>query len=149
MEELRGPTEAHILQGPHRDLHPETPPGFFPLRLQLEPVGLAIEVHRAEAVIGRHSHADVRLALPDISRRHCRLVFENQQWRMLDLESLNGVFVNGERMAEANLYDGDRLQLGQFTFLVEYASPTAQPADPKKEVLKSIAEAMKEQKWAS
>src|SRR5207302_3068317 len=73
MEEVRGPTEAHLLHGPHRNVDPEVPAGFAPLHLMLEPAGLWIEVHRPEAIVGRHSSADVRLALPDISRRHCRL----------------------------------------------------------------------------
>ena len=113
--------------------------------------GLWIEVRRPDVIIGRHSQAEIRLAVPDISRRHCRLVFENQQWGVRDLNSLNGVYVNGERMHEAALYDGDHLQLGAFTFLVEYAVPSAMPRDDnmRVEVLRSIAEAMKEQKWAS
>jgi pSer/pThr/pTyr-binding forkhead associated (FHA) protein len=99
----------------------DKPFGFIPLRLVLEPVDLNIEVNQPEVIVGRHSHAEVRLALPDISRRHCRLVFEEQQWRVYDLDSLNGVFVNGERMQEATLYDGDHLQLGTFIFRIEHA----------------------------
>jgi pSer/pThr/pTyr-binding forkhead associated (FHA) protein len=98
----------------------DKPAGFRPLGLLLEPVGLRIEVVKPVAVIGRHSQAEVRLALPDISRRHCQLVFENREWRIYDLDSLNGVFVNGERMQEATLYDGDHLQLGTFIFRIEH-----------------------------
>jgi pSer/pThr/pTyr-binding forkhead associated (FHA) protein len=149
MEEVHGPTEAHPLQGPHRD--PELPAGFSPLRLMLEPNGVCFDVQRPEAIVGRHSSAEVRLALPDISRRHCRVVFENQQWRVYDLNSLNGVFVNGERMEEATLYDGDRLQVGECTFVVNHNVPVAVANDDNLPVdmLQSIAEVMKEQKWAS
>ncbi len=98
----------------------DKPMGFSPLRLLLEPVGLSIDVVQPEVIVGRHSQAEVRFALPDISRRHCRLVFEEQQWRVYDLDSLNGVFVNGERMQEATLYDGDHLQLGAFVFRIEH-----------------------------
>ncbi len=96
--------------------------GFVPLRLVVQPTGVVLEVRRPDVVLGRHSEADVRLPLPDISRRHCRLRFDDGQWRIFDLESSNGVFINGERMQEANLYDGDRLQLGMCTCLVEYES---------------------------
>jgi len=119
MENVRGLTEGHPLQRPHRDLDQQLPSGFVPLILQAEPVGPRIEVHRPEVIVGRHSEAEVRLALPDISRRHCRLVFEGQEWRVYDLNSLNGIFINGERMQEATLYHGDHLQLGTFSFLVE------------------------------
>jgi pSer/pThr/pTyr-binding forkhead associated (FHA) protein len=151
MEEAQGLTEGHPLQGPHRDRGPHMPAGFAPLRLLLEPVGIAIEVHRPEAIIGRHSAAEIRLALPDISRRHCRLFFENQQWRVADLNSLNGVFVNGERMQEATLYHGDHLQIGTFNFLVEHqiASATRRDDKPRVEILHNIVDAIKEQKWAS
>jgi pSer/pThr/pTyr-binding forkhead associated (FHA) protein len=123
----------------------------MPLHLVLEPVGPRIEVHRPDVIVGRHSEADVRLGLPDISRRHCRLVFEDQHWRVYDLSSLNGVHVNGDRMQEATLYHGDQLRLGTCAFIVEYAAPSADAGDdvPHGKVIQSLAEAMKEQKRAS
>ncbi len=146
MEETLEPSAGHPLQGPHWDMSPELPAGFVPLRLIMEPLGLRIEVSKPDVVVGRHSQADVRLALLDISRRHCRLFFTEGQWRISDLASLNGVFVNGQRIQETTLYSGDHLQLGKFTFLVEHAAPVpAPPADnPKAAVLKSIVEVMKE-----
>jgi pSer/pThr/pTyr-binding forkhead associated (FHA) protein len=156
MEDTRGPSALDALEGPHLNLCPEVPAGFMPLHLVLEPIGPRIEVHRPDVTVGRHSEAEVRLGLPDISRRHCRLVFENQHWRVIDLNSLNGVFVNGERMQEATLYHGDQLQLGTCTFVIEYAAPAAVSRNegipeesPRGEVLQSIAEAIKEQKRAS
>ena len=150
MEDVRLASDRHSLQGPHGDGHPEAPAGFVPLRLVFEPAELRVEVHEADVIVGRHSEAYVRLALPDISRRHCRLAFANQQWRVFDLGSLNGVFVNGERMQEAALYHGDRLQLGTVDFLVEYVAPAAAPRveSGRVEVLQNIAEAMKERKGA-
>ena len=161
MEDVCVSTDGHLPQGPHREMDPEVPAGFVALRLFPHPAlpqrrgrvgrGLPIDVERPDVIVGRHSEADVRLALPDISRRHCRLVFENQHWRVYDLNSLNGVFVNGEHMQEATLHHGDQLQLGNFTFLIEYAVPTAIPHDNEhqEEVLQKIAEVMKEQKRAS
>ena len=119
MDEIHETTDGHPLQGPHHELLSERSPDPSSLCLVLEPIGLRIEVNRPEVIIGRHSQAEVRLALPDISRRHCRVYLENQQWRVADLNSMNGVFVNGERMQEANLYDGDQLQLGSVVFHVE------------------------------
>jgi hypothetical protein len=143
MEDRHEPTKGHPLQGPHRDLRPV---GFQPLYLVMDSLGLRIEVQRPEVIIGRHSQAEVRLATPEISRRHCRLVFEQQQWRVYDLESLNGVFVNGERMQEATLHQGDQLQLGGFVFQIEHAEvgTAAQDENPREDVLESIAAIMKE-----
>lgn len=111
---------AHPLQGPHQDT---LPPGFAPLQLLLLPGGLRIDLSRPDMMLGRHSAADIRLALPDVSRRHCRFVFQHGAWKVIDLNSLNGVFVNDERMQEAVLYEGDRVRIGSFTFQVHMESP--------------------------
>jgi pSer/pThr/pTyr-binding forkhead associated (FHA) protein len=92
---------------------------FVPLRLVLEPGGAAVEVTRPVLLIGRHSEADLRLPLPDVSRRHCRLELVEGCWQVVDLHSLNGIFVNGEQVLQAPLAAGDRLKIGGFTFLVE------------------------------
>lgn len=149
MDELHGPSHGHGLQGPHRDLRlAETTasqlPEVAPLTLILDPSGVRIEIKRAEAVIGRHSEADVRLAFLEVSRRHCRLHYAEGCWRVTDLQSTNGIFVNGQRLHEATLYPGDRLQIGTFQFLVSY-----ELAAPRHEVLERIAEAIDEQRWAS
>jgi pSer/pThr/pTyr-binding forkhead associated (FHA) protein len=113
------PAEAHgpppCAPGPDTDL----PEGFTPLRLLLQPGGLCVELARPDMLFGRHSAADVRLALPDVSRRHCRFVFRDGHWAVVDLDSLNGTHVNGERLAEAVLCHGDTVRIGSFTFAVD------------------------------
>ena len=106
------PDVAHGLQGPHDKVAT-----FTPLRLRL-PDGAPLEVKRSRAVLGRHSEADVRLAFADVSRRHCLVAFEMGQWRVYDLDSLNGVYVNDERIVEAALYAGDVLRLGDVPLTV-------------------------------
>ena len=118
---------AHTLQGPHKD---PTPTGFVPLHLLLLPGGLCLELTRPDMLIGRHSSADIRLDLADVSRRHCRLVYQHGSWKVIDLNSLNGVFVNGERMHEAVLYEGDQVRLGSFTFQVHMEVPQRNAARP-------------------
>ncbi len=99
------------------------PENFKPLRLVLEPGGMCLEIHKAEMVIGRHTNSDIRLSFPDISRRHCRLCFTDGYWEVLDLNSLNGVHVNGEKLKESVLLDGDILRIGDLTFKVEIDAP--------------------------
>jgi pSer/pThr/pTyr-binding forkhead associated (FHA) protein len=102
------------------DLPPvELPPDFVPLRLLLQPSGLSVDFNQPDMVVGRHSAADVRLSLPDVSRRHCRFLFGDGAWRVFDLNSLNGVYVNGERLQEATVANGDRIRIGSLTFEVE------------------------------
>src|SRR5207247_5317592 len=82
------------LQGPRyaRPLPCEEPSSaFIPLKLTLHPSGPVLELTRPDMVMGRHSEADVRLPLPDVSRRHCRFVFTNSAWQVLVLDSLYAV----------------------------------------------------------
>jgi predicted component of type VI protein secretion system len=150
MDDRRQPAEGEgpPLQGPHwhRNLVIEPSPVFVPLRLVLQPGGLAVELTRPDMLVGRHSDADVRLQLPDVSRRHCRFVFTNSRWQVFDLNSLNGLFVNGERVQQAVLRDGDLLQIGGCLFAVDLplGRPTHTEHGPRspRQVLGSIADAL-------
>lgn len=99
------------------------PDDFVPLRLALVPGGMAVEMTKVEVVLGRHSSSDVRLALPDVSRRHCRFIYVDASWHVIDLNSLNGTFVNGQRVQQITLKHGDRLRIGGFTFEVSLSNP--------------------------
>jgi pSer/pThr/pTyr-binding forkhead associated (FHA) protein len=120
--------------GPRLASEPEVemPPDFVTLRLLLQPGGLCVELNKPEMLVGRHSTAEVRLSLPDISRRHCRFVFGDGCWRVFDLNSLNGIYVNGERLHDATLFHGDRVRIGSLTFAVDISRDDAtEPAHPK------------------
>jgi pSer/pThr/pTyr-binding forkhead associated (FHA) protein len=73
-------------------------------------------------LIGRHSEADLRLPLPDVSRHHCRFMFADGAWQVVDLDSLNGVIVNGQRVKRATLQHRDSVVIGSFRFEVELSS---------------------------
>lgn len=154
MDEPRKPPEPGSLplQGPHWHRAPEgeRPPAFQPLRLLLPRMDYRIEITRPVMVLGRHTDSDVRLPLPDVSRHHCRFVFQGGTWEVIDLNSLNGVYVNGHRVKRAALHSHDVLGLGGLSFQVELgeAAPTVHvPAeDPRntEEILQSIANALPE-----
>jgi pSer/pThr/pTyr-binding forkhead associated (FHA) protein len=80
---------------------------------------MVVACTQASVLIGRHSTADVRLPLPEVSRRHCRLIFADGRWQLFDLNSLNGVFLNGEKVQQAILRHRDELRIGGFTFSVD------------------------------
>jgi pSer/pThr/pTyr-binding forkhead associated (FHA) protein len=131
MDETRQPHDADGLAGPGPNWRiapaAELPPDFFPLRLVLQPSGAIIELTRPDVVVGRHSTADVRLPLPDVSRRHCRCLFSDGRWHALDLHSLNGLWVNGEPVPQAVLNQGDVLGIGGFTFTVDLSARQTDP----------------------
>jgi pSer/pThr/pTyr-binding forkhead associated (FHA) protein len=64
--------------------------------------------------IGRSLSADLRFEDPTVSRRHAVLVAEEEGVRVLDDRSLNGVFVNGERVVSHVLADGDEIVIGRY-----------------------------------
>ena len=130
----------HALRGPHYAL----PAGFVPLRLRVLPAGTAVVVTCLQALVGRHTAAAVRLADPEVSRSHCWLHFHHGQWRLTDLGSTNGVFVNGERRAEVVLYDGDVVRLGGVTLAIDGATPVLvhQAENSVHDVIRRIAESL-------
>lgn len=73
--------------------HPLTPPGLS---------------------IGRGTDADLRINDPGVSRLHARIVVgaTPQQLRVEDLGSTNGIVVDGQRVREAPLAQGSRIEIG-------------------------------------
>jgi pSer/pThr/pTyr-binding forkhead associated (FHA) protein len=131
MDDPRSATGADglpVCPAPSEDL----PADFVPLRLVLHPGGASVELNRPEMLLGRHSEADIRLPLPDVSRRHCRFVFRDGCWHIYDLKSLNGTFINDHPVDEALVCHGDRLRVGGFTFSVDLGqgSPTGPTLAP-------------------
>jgi FHA domain/Zinc-ribbon containing domain len=64
--------------------------------------------------VGRSLAADIRFDDPTVSRRHALLVRQPDGVRVLDDRSLNGVFVNGERVEWRMLEDGDEIVVGRY-----------------------------------
>jgi len=64
--------------------------------------------------IGRSLSADVRFDDPTVSRRHALVHRDGDKGRVLDDRSLNGVFINGDRVDWHELEDGDEIAVGRF-----------------------------------
>jgi pSer/pThr/pTyr-binding forkhead associated (FHA) protein len=82
--------------------------------------------------IGRSLAADIRFDDATVSRRHALVVSQAEGVRVLDDRSLNGVYVNGERVEWAPLTDGDEISIGRHSiFFLDTAtvgSPSPQAA---------------------
>src|SRR5256886_9592677 len=65
--------------------------------------------------VGRSLAADVRFDDPTVSRRHALIVRQPDGVRVLDDRSLNGVFVNGDRVEGQALKDGDEIVVGRYS----------------------------------
>lgn len=67
-------------------------------------------------VIGRASECDISLAAAHLSRRHAQLQIIDGMLFVKDLDSANGTFLNGKRVAEARVKRGDELRFDALTF---------------------------------
>ncbi|MBZ4418223.1 FHA domain-containing protein [Myxococcus sp. RHSTA-1-4] len=65
-----------------------------------------------QVVIGRSSELDMVLVEDMVSRKHAKIVFSDGKITIEDLGSTNGTFVNGEKVKQARLKEGDRILIG-------------------------------------
>jgi len=63
-------------------------------------------------VVGRTEENDININHRSISRHHARITFENNRHTILDLQSANGVRINGEEYGKVELRPGDMIDLG-------------------------------------
>jgi diguanylate cyclase (GGDEF)-like protein len=75
-------------------------------------LGQCVQVHEVPVVIGRAPEADFRIDHASVSRLHCSVWQEVLGAAVRDLDSKNGVRVNGQPVRRAELRDGDYLTLG-------------------------------------
>ncbi len=83
--------------------------------LEVQGPGESLLIPLGEGVlhIGRGLNADLRLDEKSVSRRHAMLVHRPAGARLLDDRSSNGTFVNGRRVVQADLKNGDVVVLGR------------------------------------
>src|SRR5215203_6038755 len=83
--------------------------------------------------VGRATGADFIVDAALVSRVHCRLTaLPDGQLEVRDLESTNGTFVNGQRIEQAHLSDGDRLQVGRLELVVTRDVPSPEDESESK-----------------
>jgi pSer/pThr/pTyr-binding forkhead associated (FHA) protein len=70
------------------------------------------DLSREETVIGRSDEADITVASELISRKHASFRKVGPQVRFIDLDSSNGVYLNGAKAHSALLHEADTIQLG-------------------------------------
>jgi hypothetical protein len=77
------------------------------------------EIRKRRTVIGRSKDCDIQLADPNISRRHAELRQEGTAYWIVDLDSTNGIEINGHRVKRAKLDEGDTVTLGASDLVFE------------------------------
>ncbi len=84
------------------------------LRLDGAPT-LRHELDGDRILLGRHEWNDLRLDHASVSRHHALVMRVEDRWMIVDLNSTNGIRVNGRRIKVAGLASGDRVEIGEFS----------------------------------
>ena len=74
--------------------------------------GTKHELDEGTATIGRSKDCDIQVPDPNVSRKHAEIRQEGAAYWIVDLDSTNGMEVNGRRQKRAKLRQGDRITLG-------------------------------------
>jgi pSer/pThr/pTyr-binding forkhead associated (FHA) protein len=80
-------------------------------------------LHHPITSAGRHPGAEIFLDDVTVSCRHAEFRLENGKFRVVDVGSLNGTYVNREPVDAAELASGDEIQIGKFR-VVFFTAPT-------------------------
>src|SRR3989440_1227608 len=88
--------------------------------------GATFPLASEEITIGRESASSISLNHASVSRRHCLIRREHDDFKILDLDSYNGTFVNGIPVKEQTLIHADQLRIGsiELLFLTEEGEQT-------------------------
>ncbi|HSY09976.1 MAG TPA: FHA domain-containing protein [Candidatus Dormibacteraeota bacterium] len=103
--------------------------------------GRAHELNVDRTTIGRVEDNTFEIADPSVSSHHCEVHLQGGEFLIRDLNSTNGSFINGEKIAEKVLKPGQVLRLGQVELKLEVegaaATPSPAPAVPAKKTVDS------------
>lgn len=82
--------------------------------------GDAIPLLAPKLLVGRRSSCDIKLDFQNVSSHHCEFELKEGYWHIRDLNSSNGIKVNGERCLTKVLTPGDEVQIARHRFRIEY-----------------------------
>jgi hypothetical protein len=106
------PYPAHPAPAPYASPYAYPAPVDRPAPV-LELDGRRIPLTRAVTVLGRAADVDVPLDDAGVSRRHAEIHVTDDRYRVVDLGSTNGTFVDGERVTAGELRDGSTITVGR------------------------------------
>jgi pSer/pThr/pTyr-binding forkhead associated (FHA) protein len=133
--------------GPRKEEPPAIPTSIGPMRTAPVPrlicvstsyAGREFPLTRSELIIGRVEDNDIVIEHRSVSRNHAKVVFDGRAHKIIDLQSANGILVNGEEYAMTDLRKNDLIELGhvRFRFI-----PSGEPFSPTEEELREMHEA--------
>jgi transcriptional regulator with GAF, ATPase, and Fis domain len=94
-----------------------------------------------EIHIGRDPSNLLSISDPSLSRRHCALSWDDEGYKIRDLDSRNGTSVNGVTVKESRLRHGDQISVGDSSFLLLLRDDTEEPTGGRVEYEDSLTQA--------
>jgi pSer/pThr/pTyr-binding forkhead associated (FHA) protein len=88
--------------------------------------GDAIPLIRPVLTIGRRESCDICMRFPNVSGLHAELTYKDGHWLIRDLNSTNGLKVNGVRVPKKVLHDGDTITIAKKKFKIHYTETVTQ-----------------------
>jgi hypothetical protein len=92
---------------------------FKLIRYQEGVVEQEYSLNKKKLLVGRSPHADIFIDDPHISFYHAFLTIDHEGGKIVDLESDNGIYINGERVDRNYFNPGDKLRFGPLEFSIE------------------------------
>lgn len=90
-----------------------------------------IPLMKKEITIGRRTTCDITLPMPTISGKHCELMVSDGYWYVKDLDSRNGIKVNGSPVTKRKrLIPGDVLTVATYDYVVKYSPSVVEQGNP-------------------
>lgn len=86
-------------------------------------------------LIGRHEECDIQLESRKVSRRHCCIAQVDRHLVVRDLDSTNGIRINGNLVTEGTLSNGDELTIGNLRYQVIWEETDPGMGKPNANVL--------------
>ena len=111
-EASQGDLGATMVYSATRAERAAEPPEPSAVRALLTLDGKTFVLDQPRAVVGRSRRCDFVVEDPNISRRHFELQRRGADWYVVDLESTNGIAVNGHKVSSAQLHAGDEIKAG-------------------------------------
>jgi pSer/pThr/pTyr-binding forkhead associated (FHA) protein len=78
--------------------------------------GRAHLLYLPSMILGRHGRCDIVIDQAGVSRRHARITESDGRYRLIDLGSMNGTYVDGTPTLDCELLDGAEIHIGGVTF---------------------------------
>ena len=111
--------------------------------------GDPIPLLKETLVIGRRENCDIVLRFGNVSGQHCRLTLDHGYWYVEDLNSSNGVKINGTRVTRKRIDPNDELTVAKHKYKITYnptelgasGPPPSDEADYANIMSKSLLEA--------